>query len=662
MSTGNFLNIGVSGLLSAQSAITTTSHNIANVNTDGYSRQFVDFSTTQPDFFGGNFVGTGVITSNVKRVFDELALLDLRANISNFNSLDTYVTQADRVDRIVADSTTGLSPAIQGFFDAMQAVADDPASSATRQAVYSQADLLIERFNILNDQLNSQRISINDEFSNIAGQLTILGESIAEINADIVYASGQSASGGLPNDLLDKRDLLINELSELIQVQTVEQDDGAINVFIGNGQTLVIGNTSNQLQATNDPEDPLFNRLELVSAGVAVPVTDDLTGGRIGGLISYRNDLLAPAINRLGLIAMGLASSINDTHRFGMDLNGDLGSDFFTDINTATAEQSRVLESANNAGTANLTMTIDDVNQLSTDDYRLSYTLGSNTFTITNQTTGAVEETFIGPGIPGTYTTSLGFTLNLTAGALADGDSYMLVPTRNSVNQLNRELSDVNQLAAAFPITGSTSLSNTGTAEIIDTIVTDPTNAAFAVPGSLSPPLRFLFTSPTTYNVLNHTTGASLVVGVAYDPTQVNNMLAQAGMSVGYEVQISGAAEFGDEFAIEYNSSGQGDNRNALAMASIQTTNILNNGTSTLQESYGLLVSEVGTRTNENRISRGAAESLLRQNQARLEEVSGVNLDEEAAKLIKFQQSYQAAARIITTSNLIFDTLISAVN
>jgi flagellar hook-associated protein 1 FlgK len=660
---GNFLQIGISGLLSSQSAITTASNNIANVNTEGYSRQFVDFSARQPNFIGGNFIGTGAEASNVKRVFDELALFDLRASISNFNSLDTYVTQADRVDRIVADPTTGLSPAIQGFFDAMQAVADEPQSSATRQAALSQTDLLIERFEILNSQLVGQRISINEEISNVAGQISVIGRNIADINADIVFAKGRSANGAEPNDLLDKRDNLINQLSALVSVSTVEENDGALNVFIGNGQTLVIGVTSNTIQASPDPADPFAVRLEFVDAGTVTPVSNDIVGGKIGGLINYTNDLLQPALNRLNLVALGISDAINQQHQIGVDLNGALGGNFFTDINTALAEQGRVIPSTENAGSANITMTIDDVNALRVNDYRLSYSLGTNTFTITDATNNTVIDSFVNPGLPSSYTNaSLGFTLNLNSGVLADGDNFKLAPTRGAIDNLDRELNDVTQLAAGFPINARTSSANTGSASIVGSTVTDTNTAAFSIPGNLNPPIRLEFTSATTYDVINNTTNAVISGGVVYDPNQTNNMLSQAGLNLGYEIQISGAADAGDVFSVAYNSSGRGDNRNALAMAGKQTENLLNQGTSTLQEAYGLLVSEVGTRTNENRISLSASQSLLRQNETRLEEVSGVNLDEEAAKLIRFQQSYQAAARIITTSQVIFDTLISSVN
>ena len=663
MSSGNFLNIGISGLLSSQAAITTTSNNIANVNTEGYSRQFVDFSANQPDFLGGNFIGTGVISSNVKRVFDELALFDLRANISNFNSLDTYITQAERVDRVVADPSTGLSPAIQGFFDAIQAVADDPASVATRQSLFSQSDLLIERFRSLNTQFVTQRDSINSEFRNVSGQITTLGRSIAEINSQIVFALGKSASGAEPNDLLDKRDTLINKLSELVQVQTIEQDDGAINVFIGNGQTLVIGNQSNTLRTASNPEDPYNVQLELVTAGTAIPVTNDLTGGKIGGLLQYRNDLLQPAINRLGLVSLGLISSINAQHTQGMDLNGALGNNFFSELNSPTLEQDRVFANSSNSGNGNITMTIDDISAVSSSEYRLTF--NSGTFTITDSSNGQVLDTFVAPAVPGSYqNTSLGFTLNFNSGALVDGDSYNLSPTRNAVENLERALTDITQIAVAIPVSATANLGNSGSAEIIGASVSDTSNASFTTTaGALAPPIRFEFTSATTYDVIsNDGSNTILASGVTFNANQTNNMLAQAGLDLGYEVQVGGGANSGDIFEVAYNTSGRGDNRNALAMANIQTQNILNQGTSTLQETYGLLVSEVGTRTNEYTISLNATESLLRQNQARLEEVSGVNLDEEAAKLIKFQQSYQAAARIITTSNVIFDTLIASVN
>jgi len=658
----DFLNIGISGLLSSQSAITTTSHNIANVNTEGYNMQTLDFGTNMPDFFGGSYIGTGVITNDVRRVFDSLALLDLRSNISNFHSLDTFVSQSDRVDRIVADPTTGLSPAIQSFFDAVQAVADDPASSATRQALFSQTDLVVERFKILDNQLSAQRISINKELDAVAGQVTTIGAAIASINQDIVKAIGANVGDAMPNDLLDRRDQLINDLSKLVKVSVVEQGDGSANVFIGNGQTLVIGNLSNQLSAEPDPNDPLNNRMVLVTVGQPVPVTNELVGGKLGGLIDYRNELLTPAINRLGLVAMGLASSINDQHQLGMDLNGQLGGLFFTDINSAVAEQGRVMASNNNTGTAQITMTIDDVNQVPVEDFTLEYDAGTTTYTLRNNRDNSIVSTFLNPGAPATQTiTGQGYTLNFTSGVVADNDSYLLTPTRQAVGVLDKSITDIRQIATAAPVTATNDIGNTGTAEITSTVVTDTTNAAFSVSGALNPPIRIEFTGANTYDVINDTTNVVIAGGVAYVPNQENNMLAQAGLSLGYEVSIGGAAVAGDVFSVDYNIGGIGDNRNALTMAAIQTQNVVNNGTSTLQEAYGLLVSEVGTRTNEGKISMGAAQSLLRQTEARIQEVSGVNLDEEAAKLIKYQQSYQASAQIISVANILFDTLIQSV-
>jgi flagellar hook-associated protein 1 len=661
-SSTNFLGIGISGLLSSQAAIATTSNNIANVNTEGYTRQSIDFTTNIPEFFGGNFYGTGVLVGDVKRVFDDLAVLDLRANISNFSSLETFVSQADRVDRIVADPTTGLSPAIQDFFDAMQAVADDPSAIATRQAVFSQGDLLIDRFKILDDQLNSQRISINNELEAISGQVSTIGKAIASINLDIIRAKGAANGEAQPNDLLDRRDKLVNDLSKLIKVSVVEQKDGSANVFIGNGQTLVIGTSSNSLTAEQDPADPLNFRVVITNNNTSVPITQELVGGKLGGLVEYREEVLKPAINRLGLVALGLASSVNAQHQLGMDLNGALGGEFFSNINNAIAETGRVITNSDNTGTANITLTIDDVNQVGTDDFRLSYDAGTTTYTLTNTSNNQTVASFVSPAVPSTVTIpGEGISLNFTAGAPADGDNFLLTPTRTTVGGLEKVISDLSQIAAASPVIGEADSSNSGSASIISTVVTDTTNASFATPAALSPPIRIEFTSATTFDVVNDNTNAIIAGGVAFVPNQQNDMLAAAGLSLGYEITIGGAALTGDQFRMQYNIGGIGDNTNALAMANIQTTNVLGNGTSTLQQGYGLLVSEVGTRTNEAQISLGAAQSLLRQTEARVEQVSGVNLDEEAASLIKFQQSYQAAAQIISTSNLLFDTLISSV-
>jgi flagellar hook-associated protein 1 FlgK len=669
MGAGDFLSIGISGLLGSQAAIATTSHNIANVNTEGYSRQTVDFGTNIPNFFGGSFIGTGIVTNNVQRIFDSLAQLDLRSTITNFNNLETYVFQADRIDSIVADPTTGLSPAIQNFFDAMQAVTDDPGSAASRQALFSQTDLLVDRFKLLNNQLNNQRISINGELASASAQITTLGGAIADINQDIVQALGASASGALPNDLLDKRELLISELSKLTKVSTVEQTDGAISVFIGNGQTLVIGQISNQLIAEKDPADPLNDRLAIIQSGTSIPVTNLIVGGKLGGLLDYRNEILNPAINRLGLVSLGFTSSINEQHKLGMDQNDALGGDFFTDINTTAAQLSRVAANSDNVSAAQVSMSITDVNSLSVDNYTLTHS-GGGVYSLINLTDDTViTSPVIAP--PDTWSpvnaagNSLGFTLNINANGTA-GDNYLLTPTRPAVDQFSKGLNDLTQIAVASPIRAEAYLGNTGSAEITATDVTDTSTSQFTTTsGVLSPPIRIVFNDPpNTFSVYADPGAPPAVLGAplatsAYNPNVENSMLS--GLGYGYDITIAGSAVAGDQFTVGYNNGGLGDNTNGLAMAQIQSSKILNNGTTTLQQGYGLLVSEVGTRTYEAKISLGAAQSLLRQTEARVESIVGVNLDEEAAKLIKFQQSYQASAQIIQTAQLLFDTLIQAV-
>ncbi|MCP4276948.1 MAG: hypothetical protein GY779_11430, partial [Gammaproteobacteria bacterium] len=237
----------------------------------------------------------------------------------------------------------------------------------------------------------------------------------------------------------------------------------------------------------------------------------------------------------------------------------------------------------------------------------------------------SVITTFVNPGVPASQTIAgQGYTLNFNSGVVADGDNFLLTPTRSAVGVLDKSITDLTQIAAAAPVTGTADIGNTGTAEITSTVVTDTTNASFSTAGAINPPIRIVFTAANTYNVINDTTSAVLAAGVAFIPNQENDMLSQAGLSYGFEISVGGAAVAGDIFRADYNTGGIGDNRNALTMAAIQTQNVVNNGTSTLQEAYGLLVSEVGTRTNEGQISMDAAQSLLRQTEARIQEVSGV--------------------------------------
>lgn len=654
----DILSTGVSGLLAFQRALATTSHNISNVNTDGYSRQRTNLATRIPEPTGAGFIGTGVKVTSVDRMYDQFLSEQLRTYTSNLTKLDAFHGLSSQVDSLLADANAGLAPALQQFFNALQGVADNPSSIPAREVFLSQAESLTHRFQAIDQRLGSLRDVVNTSVSNTVNDINTLSQSIAQINQSIVLAQAQ-AGGQQPNDLLDQRDLLVRQLSERVPVTTVMQDNGAMNVFIGNGQVMVLGMDYNQLDVIPSDYDSFTLRVALrTSAGPGPDVTDFLGGGTIGGLLSFRKELLEPAQNALGRIAIGLAETINAQHRQGLDLNNELGLDVFgfggvTALATAAS-------SSRNTGTAEVTYSITDVSKLTASDYRIS-TADGTTYALTRLKDNSV----IGTYTPGAYPATIdvpsegfSFTLDMAANA---GDSFELRPTRAAARDITLLINDTKQIAAAAPLRATESIANLGSAQIksLDTTVGATTDLAAVLAGG---PVTMTYDSA----IPGYTLGGALAGNLAYDPSiesagKTFDLGAIDPLYAGITFRLSGVPLDGDSFTISANYDGVGDNGNALKLAAIDGTPILAGGTSTFQTAYGQMVSNVGARTHQASIDLGAQQTMVTQAEMALEAVSGVNLDEEAANMLRFQQAYQANAQLINVAQSLFDTLLDAV-
>jgi flagellar hook-associated protein 1 len=649
------LNIGVSALLSLQRSLATTGHNIANAETEGYNRQRVDLSTRNPTQLGNDWIGAGVQVAQIERQYDQFLASSVRTSLSSTNELEAYYTRASRMDNLLADAETGLDPAMQDLFSSIQTVADDPTSISAREVLLEESRSMVDRFHDLNRQIDEARRQINNELSSGVSEINSLAQNIATLNVRIITEPGS------PNDLLDQRDQLLNDLSELVAINTVEQEDGAINVFAGNGQALVVGSTSATLStavgADGENLDILYS-----GQGAAQIITNFLTGGKIGGLVNFRSEILDSSQNQLGLVALGITDEFNTQHQRGMDLDGNLGGLMFTAPQTS---QGVVVQGSGATGT--VAFSYSDVTDITASDYRLVYNSGTS-YTLTrlsDNTAFSLDTT-----TPATLTND-GFTLAL-GGAPAAGEATIIRPTRSVSRYMELNLTDGRQVAAAAPITTAASVSNTGTTGAISAgSVVDISNASFqTTAGALTPPVMIRFTSATTYNVYNNTNPSAPVLleaGITYSAG--GEVFPTPGtLDYGYRVQITGAPASGDEFTVGYNTGGVGDNRNALAMGQIQTTNVLQGdsanslaATSTLQGTYAQLIADVGIKTSVAENNHAAHKTLLDFNNEAFSSVSGVNLDEEAANLVRYQQAYQAAAQVISVSNTLFDSLLGAI-
>ena len=628
MSGGGILGVGTSGLLAYQRALQVTGHNIANVGTEGYSRQQLQLGTQQPQNTGFGSLGTGVAASNVRRVVDQFVEQRLGMNLSSEGYERTYAEFARQLDNVLADPDAGLAPALSRFFAALEDVATDPTSTAARQQLITEAQALTDRFAQVEGRIEDQRSIANGRIQSTVDEINQLAGSISQLNQEIVESRGRNG-GRDPNDLLDRRDNLIRELSERIGVNTVEQSDGSVNVYIGRGQALVVGAQQTELFAQALGSDPLRLDIGFRNGSAMVVATEFMTGGRLGALLELRDTLFDPASNGLGRIAVSLVDTFNEIHSSGMDLRGLPGGDFFS------RPEPRVLGNRTNSVTGTPQLSISDIGALEASDYQLRFD-GDN-WTLRrlsdNQRIASIP--------PGGSLDFDGLSLDLgdLAGA-ARGDSFLLRPTRVA-GDLEVRVTDPRAVAAALPVTAEPAAANTGTASVRALNVTD------AGSGTLRDPVDIEFTG-----------GMFMVGGTAVAPDPSGDTTLEAN---GWRLVIRGTPEEGDRFSVRDNAGGIGDNRGALALADLANRRTLAGGAATLAEGYSELVADVGVKSRRAQVNADVQARLLDDARAQRENVSGVNLDEEAANLIRYQQAFQASAQVIAVAGSMFDTLIAAV-
>ena len=618
----DMLSVGTSGLLAFQNALTTTSHNISNAATAGYSRQQVELGTRPAEQVGDFYVGTGVNSQTVRRIYDQILTDQVRTTGSSAAQMETYATLAARLDSLVSTQDSSISPAMTQFFNDIQTLSENPSDISTRQVVLSDANQLTTRFNTLDAQMNGLETDVNQQIASNVNDINRLSSTIADLNGQIALAQNQ-ANGAPPNDLLDARDEALRQLGEKVAIQTTPQDNGAINVFVGNGQSLVVGQNATPLTTVANPYDP--TRLEVAYGSPTGPLlSNQLNGGSLGGALAFRREMLDPARNSLGQLAIAVTTSVNEQNRMGMDLNGQLGGDLF-----AVAEPV-VLPYQGNVGNATLSATVSNSDTLTRSDYEARY--DGSQWVITRlgdgvQTSGALPQTMDGLNI-------------VSTGTPTAGDRFLIQPTAHAAGSMAVVMNDPQKIAAASPIRTSAALSNTGSGQMDPGSVIDPTNPALLTPVTIQ------FLTPSTYSING---SGSFAYSAGADIT--NN---------GWRVRIDGAPQTGDQFTVAPNSGGIGDNRNALALANLPAQQMLDNGSTTYGDSYGRLVGEVANRSQQVNFGRDTQRLLAQQATAARDSVAGVNLDEEAAQMMRFQQAYQAAAKVITTSNTLFQTLLDA--
>lgn len=683
----SLLNIGMSGLSASQSALMTTGNNISNVDTAGYSRQQTVQGSKASIQYGNVYIGTGTTLADVRRVYNSYLDAQLQTTTSLNSDSAAYLGQVTPLDKLLSDSSTGLNGALTKFFASVQNVNAKPGDDASRQLLLSDAQALGNRFNSISSQLNSQNADINGNLTSMADQVNKLATTMAQLNKKI---SEVSASGGAPNDLLDARNETMRQLSTFTGAQFVERE-GNVDIYLGSGQPLVIGNTVNKLEAVPSKDDPGRISLQVNRGSSTIDITSIMTGGEIGGLLRYRSEVLDPAMNELGRVALTVADQMNTIQAQGIDKNGNFGGNLFNSINTATNMAQRSIATiGNSAGSGNFDVSIEDTGKLTTNDYKVTFTSATD-YTVQRLPDGSAV---------GAYSTTTnpppvieGFALTLNGGAAA-GDSFKITPTRNAAANIQTEMTDSKRLAIAAPLGAAIAPGGSGTLTIPASgqptlttkfdIYDTATTTAMQNGLKYSTPVKVVFGDPSadgttqSYQLLD-AKGGVLSSG-SIQPGQSNTLSLNIPLkdstgspippapatqyTVSFDMTVAGSPDKGTAINVSLSQPGSLDNRNGTALAGLQTQQVVDTGSASkgisLTDAYGKLVEGVGAKAAQGKLDSAATSAILANAKSARDSLSGVDLDEETGNLVKYQQYYTASSQIIKAAQEIFSTLINS--
>lgn len=658
----DLFQVGLSGLRAAQTQLSVAGQNITNVNTPGYSRQTAIQTTIPASFTGAGYMGNGTKVVDIQRIYNQFLTNQVRTTTSAAAANEAYKVQIEELNSTLSSTASGITKGMQNYFGALQTAIEDPASLPARQLFLSEAQGLAGRFNSVHEQLNTQNRFINDQMATVAQQVTRLAQSIAGFNDAIAKAA---ANGAAPNDLLDARDEAIRQLSGYVGVTVVNQDDHSVNLFIGSGQPLVVGKEASMLQAATGQADPGRVDIRLVSGNAAQDVTGLISGGELGGLLDYRQNVLDQALNALGRMSLSIASEFNQQLGKGLDLNGQVGSPLFNDINSAELLSLRSRARESNPSAAGLAVHISDTSLLSTSDYELTFTSDTE-FNVRrvsdNRVLGPFDITATDSSAQG-YPAFDGLDLSGQADAFMAGDRFLLTPTRSAAQSLSVVMTEPQQLAFAAPMAAQADIQNRGTGSVTQPVLlTGPQPLALTDLRNLG--VTFTYAQDGTL------TATSTAIPVKTITPASWSMAAGETRELSWEVDghrfsmtLSGQPLDGDTFMLDFNQGGVADNRNALLMSELQSRTVLGKTDGargfSLLDGYGDLVQKVATFTAQSRTESEASHSMLTQATNNRNSVSAVSLDEEAASLIQFEQYYNASAQIIQVARTVFDTLIN---
>ncbi len=636
-------NIGVRSLQANQAALQTTGNNIANVNTPGYSRQSVVVQTVQGQYTGGGYIGAGVDISTVQRQHSEFLTRQSALSSSVAASDTERLAQLKQLEDVFQGGDAGLGSAISDMMNAFSDVANAPTDLSARAVVLTRVDEATARIRTAESRMADLRRGVGSELASAVASVNSLAVRIAKVNQEIARTNG---SGQAPNDLLDQRDQLIKDLNGYVQTSSVAADDGTVSIFLASSQPLVLGTNVRPVALGTDTfGDPSKVKLTLTQ-GSNTTVLEEATlgGGKLAGLLRFQNSDLQDAGQLLGRLALAIGTAVNAQHRLGLDLKGAAGGDL---IQMGPIPDG--LPASSNSGNATVAVAVQTIpnsgaSSLLASDYQINFT-GSSAGSVTRLSDGLVTEF---------STTPIkidGLDLTIT-GTAAQGDSFLLKPFSAVAATIATAFASPGALAISSPVAARAGSSNLGTLSLAS-LVTRSVPAPTAV--------TLTFTAPGTYT--RSDTGATTYPYTAGQAIDYNPATLSTSAS-GWSLTLKGAAVAGDTFVVGSNASVQpnADPRlnagNALSLMALRDAALFDG--SAMTDGYAGLMAQVGVMVQGASYAADVSQSIANNVEQDRSSVAGVNLDEEAAKLLQYQQAYQASAKMLQIAQGVFDALLQS--
>jgi flagellar hook-associated protein 1 len=665
MSSSALMSIGQRAMFANYASMQTTGHNIANAQTPGYSRQTVQLASSGGQSTGAGFFGKGVDVVTVQRASDAFLTSQSQVASSMAAMDDARSTNLQQLETVFPPGDNGMGASVGTFMNSFVDLANSPSDSSARQVILSNAAEVADRFATAGGQLDRLQNGVTSDLRNSVAQVNQMATQVASLNGDIAALRGSSSA---PNDLLDQRDQLVKQMGNLIKVSTIAADDGTMGVFIAGGQRLVLGAEAQQLAVTPDPSNTARSVISISDSGQLHELsTSLLVGGSISGLLNYQNSDLVSARNQLGQMAASLSARVNQVQGYGIDMSSPAGSGnpIFAVGSPIAIPNTHNSRDASGGFAASVSLTVTDGSQLKASDYTLAADpLNAGNYVVTREADG-VQFSMVPNGTDYTFTRlsdgaamgdsvdGMQITIN---GTPAANDTFELEPVGRAAVSMTRTLDNPAGIAAASPMTAVAGVANTGTATVASLVVVDPSNDP-----TISAAIQFTDANGGyTYTLTDsggNVTGSGTGTWTAGQPIAMN----------GFQLNLNGVPNSGDTLSVVKTAHPANNNGNALAMVGLrdetfvgrdmQIDGTLQDG-ETATDSYASLLANVGVRVQSAKTASTISQATSDQAEDAVADKSGVNLDEEAGRLIQFQQGYQAAAKVLQVAQAIFDTLL----